>query len=154
MKTSCEMNKNVLFDENSMGITQESLKRLRDILLSKSAHRIRIVEAPTGEMLAGFFIYDYDLDEWSFTGDGFRTDNGGEGGAGYNTAKVLLMGLGIWSHVDFEPNWVFPLNMLYSKEAIQQALNRYVGDRLDWVGQEIPFRIIETKPEYIRGQIR
>jgi len=85
----------LIYDENTFGITERSLKMLRNTLAKRINHRIAVVEVPTDEICCGFLILDKDAQEAVFTGDGFRTDNGGEGGAGYKSAKALLNVLGI-----------------------------------------------------------
>jgi len=85
----------VIYDESTFGITEKSLKMLRNALAERIDHRITVVEVPTDEICCGFLILDKDVEEAVFSGDGFRTDNGGEGGAGYKSAKALLQVFGI-----------------------------------------------------------
>ena len=80
----------IIFDESTFGITERSLKMLRDTLAERIDHRLAVIEVPTDQICCGFLILDKDAQEAIFTGDGFRTDNGGEGGAGYKSAKALL----------------------------------------------------------------
>lgn len=97
----------MLFDENSFGITQRSLKILRDTLARKIDHLIIVVEVPTNALCCGYFIID-QKGEATWTGDGFRLDRGGEGGAGYKSAEALLSIYGIsvfpWEIVNFDDN--------------------------------------------------
>ena len=89
--------RDVIFYEETFGITQKSLKSLRDTLARSIDHRICVVEIITNELLCGFLIFDRDTGIVTFTGDGFRTDGGGEGGAGYRSAQALfdLFGIGL-----------------------------------------------------------
>jgi hypothetical protein len=80
----------VLFDENTFGNTQASLKALRDTLAERRDNRIIIMHVPTRYPCFGYMIFDADQQIAVFTGDGFREDNLGEGGAGYRSARVLL----------------------------------------------------------------
>ena len=95
----------VYFDINSFGITQRSLKILRDTLAERSKNHIAVVEVPTNDLCCGFFIFDKDLREAVWTGDGFRTDRCGEGGSGYRSAEALFMLYRIrplfWDTIDF-----------------------------------------------------
>lgn len=100
------MIRKVNFDENSFGITQRSLKILRDTLARKVDHEILVVEVPTNALCCGYFIFDAVTNDATFTGDGFRLDRGGEGGAGYGSAEALLQIYGIhvyqWVTIDFD----------------------------------------------------
>jgi len=80
----------IIYDESTFGITEKSLKMLRNTLAERIDHRVAVVEVPTDQICCGFLVLDKDAQEAIFTGDGFRTDNGGEGGAGYKSAKALL----------------------------------------------------------------
>ena len=80
----------VLFYEDSLGITQRSLKVLRDTLARSIDHRLAVVEAQTSDITCGYLILDADTGVATFTGDGFRHDGGGEGGAGYTSALKLI----------------------------------------------------------------
>lgn len=82
---------NIDYDLNSFGITERSLRVLRNALAEKIDHKIAVVEAPTSDLCCGYFIFDqYQAGRVVFTGDGFRTDGGGEGGAGYKSARALF----------------------------------------------------------------
>ena len=80
----------LIFDENTFGITQASLKMLRNELAKRCEHRIDIVQVQTDDICCGYLILDLTTNEAVFTGDGFRTDGGGEGGAGFRTAYILI----------------------------------------------------------------
>lgn len=94
----------VIFDENNFGVTQRSLKALRSALsyAAVAGHEIGIVEVPTGSLCCGFLVVDKITNSAVFTGDGFRTDGGGEGGAGYRSALGLVTLFGGSSL------WIFP----------------------------------------------
>lgn len=85
----------IKFDENTFGITQRSLKVLRDTLIEKVKSRIAVVEIPTNDLCCGYLILDKNHNEAVYTGDGFRMDRCGEGGAGYRSAEALFGLLGI-----------------------------------------------------------
>ena len=82
--------KHVIFDENSFGITQRSLKILRDTLARGIDQHIAVIEVPTNDICCGYLILNKDAGIATFTGDGFRADGGGEGGAGYRSAQAIL----------------------------------------------------------------
>jgi len=48
----------VYFDVNSFGVTQRSLKILRDALAERLKNYIAVVEVPTNDLCCGFFIFD------------------------------------------------------------------------------------------------
>lgn len=85
----------VVFDENSFGNTQRSLKILIDVLVSKFDRAVAVVQVQTTTLCCGFFIFDYEERCAYWTGDGFRTDGGGEGGAGYRSAEAFFSILGL-----------------------------------------------------------
>jgi len=93
-----------LLYEDALGITQRSLKVLRDTIARSMDHRLAVVEVETSDITCGYLILDADTGIATFTGDGFRHDSGGEGGAGYRSALKLidLFGLKIqvWENFD------------------------------------------------------
>lgn len=80
----------LIYDTESFGITQKSLKMLRNALVSNYKDKILVVEVPTSDILCGFLIFNKTEGSVTWSGDGFRTDRGGEGGRGYKTALNLL----------------------------------------------------------------
>lgn len=85
----------VNFEEKNFGITIKSLTELRNLLADKLHHRIVIFQIKTSELTCGFLVFDWEYQNASFTGDGFRTDGGGEGGAGFKSAGILFNLFGI-----------------------------------------------------------
>ena len=88
----------VLYDRKTFGITQLSLKMLRDTLAERINREISVLEIPTNDICSGFLILDHDEKAAIFTGDGFRTDNCDEGGAGCRAALALFGIYGIDVH--------------------------------------------------------
>lgn len=86
-------------DEETLGITQRSVDQLRAILCAAHENEITILQVPTDDITCGYLIADHTLKAATFSGDGFRTDGGGEGGAGMKTAQRLLelLGIGDWN---------------------------------------------------------
>ncbi|RLA96195.1 MAG: hypothetical protein DRG69_01545 [Deltaproteobacteria bacterium] len=140
--------KNVIFRENSFGITQKSLKILRNTLTFCVNHPVAVVELPTNDLCCGFFIFDKYTELAVFTGDGFRKDRAGEGGAGYNTAEALFGVFGIrrliWDEVNLDE--------------IYQGKTEIIRARLLKVAQEIANTLTNTdfvipadkNPQYVR----
>ena len=93
----------VTVDENTFGVTCRSLKMLRDTMALRATHQLAIVEIPTFDLCCGFLIFDQDSSEAIFTGDGFRSDKQGEGGAGFITAIALLRIFGFSSWTTWDP---------------------------------------------------
>lgn len=142
----------IVFDPNSFGITEKSLRMLRNTLAEKINREIYVVEVPTNDLCCGYFIFDLLTGSATFTGDGFRTDGGGEGGAGYKSAKALLNLYGIYPVVAEGVNF----DAFYVRHIVENEL----GNRLKEVAEEIiiscrirdeDFRKpASNRPEYIR----
>lgn len=140
----------IVYDPNSFGITEKSLKMLRNILAEKINREIYVVEVLTNNLCCGYFIFDLLDGSATFTGDGFRTDGGGEGGAGYKSANVLLSLYGIYPFVT-EVGTLGEVLALPKDE---------IGDWLKKVAEEIivsgrirdaDFRKpADNRPEYVR----
>lgn len=92
----------LIFNIEAFGITSKSLKMLRNILSNSLQDEILILEIQTEEILCGFLIFNKTNNSVSWTGDGFRTDGGGEGGRGYKAAYKLieLFGARVWQVYD------------------------------------------------------
>jgi len=90
--------KNIIIDEDTFGITQGSLRMLRNALARNINQYIVIFEVPTNNLRCGFMILNKNTCMATFTGDGFRVDGGGEGEAGYKSAYTLfgLFGIGVY----------------------------------------------------------
>jgi len=139
----------IIFNPNTFGITQKSLKMLRDALAEKVNHRIVVVEVPTDDVCCGYFIFDWELQNATWTGDGFRTDGGGEGGAGYRSAKVLFSLFGIWLiHHSEQVN----CKEIYSlqKGQTQRQLKALAAKIASEIIQEEFFKPRERQPGYVR----
>jgi hypothetical protein len=139
----------VNFDVNSFGITQRSLKMLRDALAQGIAHHVAVVEVPTNDLCCGFFIFDRELKSAVWTGDGFRRDRAGEGGAGYRSAETLfdLYGLRaiLWEPVNIEEVYILPGEKISGLLlGIAQKIANEIDDR--------DFRLpLERMPGYVRS---
>lgn len=87
--------KTISYNIDSFGITEKSLRNLRNELARRIDNAIDIIQVNTGDITCGYLIVDYTKGDAYFTGDGFRTDYGGEGGAGMATADKLLQLYGL-----------------------------------------------------------
>lgn len=88
----------IILHHDTLGVTQPALLALRNELAARITHHIVVFEVPTAEAYCqtyGFFIVDLDVKEVAIIGDGFRSDEGGEGGAGHRAAQALLAIYGI-----------------------------------------------------------
>lgn len=147
----------VIHDPNAMGVTQRSLKNLRDTIAQKLDHQIAVIEVPTTDECCGFMIFDWDTKSATFTGEGFRLDECGEGGAGYKTAKALFRIFGIqygtWDRVDFGP--YIDINLGLDEEAARafewmSNLARHIADSIPRTDYKKP---IDSNPDYLRGLV-
>jgi len=138
----------IVFDVNTFGITQRSLKMLRDALAGSLTHRIAVVEVPTNNLCCGYFIFDWEWQNATFTGDGFRTDKAGEGGAGYRSAEALFTLYRInpipWEAVNLEEIYTLPEKEI---EKLLLKLSRKIGNEL---GDGEFSRPVDKTPYYIR----
>lgn len=84
----------VTLHRETLGVTQPALKALRDELALRIDHEICVFQVPSqdgdGCDAYGFFLVDKTTNEITIIGDGFRGDNGGEGGKGHRAAQALL----------------------------------------------------------------
>lgn len=139
----------VIFDVNTFGITQRSLKMLRNSIAARYTHRIAVIEVPTSNSCCGFLVLDRDERESIWTGDGFRIDGGGEGGAGYRTAQALFNMFRLvsipWEMVNFEEVYTKPEKEI---ESWLMSLSQEITDSLE---EEKYRRPSESMPNYLRG---
>lgn len=139
----------VVYDPRTFGKTQKSLKMLRNALAEKINHRIVVVKVPTNDVCCGYFIFDWELQDATWTGDGFRTDGGGEGGAGYRSAKVLFSLFGIWlihhsEQVNFDK--IYSLQEGQTQQQLKALAAKIAGE----IREEEFFKPWERQPEYVR----
>lgn len=89
----------VFLHEESLGITRNALKAMRDELVKRYSNKLVVYQVPSGDKAHaegyGFAIVDTTRSEVVFVGDGFREDGGGEGGAGHRSVQALLFVFGV-----------------------------------------------------------
>jgi len=144
----------VVFDENNFGITQKSLKAFRNALsyAAVAGDEVGIVEVPTGSLCCGFLVVTRITNSAVFTGDGFRTDGGGEGGAGYRSALGLVILFG------GSPSWILrwetaiDVSVLYSgnSDAVRTILAGIAEKTKGLIRYWSP---VDAAPRYLRGGI-
>jgi len=140
----------IIFDPDSFGITQRSLVMLRNSLAERINHSIAVVEVRTSDLCLGYFIFDKNQGEAVWTGDGFRNDYGGEGGAGFITAEILFSVYGI------RPSWYYSMQL---NDIYLPSTGMSISDRLLKLAKEVGAMVqdkdfiipAEQRPEYVRG---
>lgn len=141
----------VIFDIDAFGITRRSLKILRNTLAEKASHRICVFEIPTNELCCGFLILDWEWQNAAYTGDGFRADRGGEGGAGYKTAEAIFQVFGIqplpWDPINLEPI----LTGAVPEERAEDYLKGMFQKIADEVSESQFKRPVDSQPGYTRA---
>lgn len=85
----------LIHDPETCGITTASLKMLRDAIAERFKNRIAVLQLDSTNITCGFLVLDLDDKIGVWSGDGFRPEEGGEGGAGYRTAQVIFRLFGI-----------------------------------------------------------
>lgn len=86
----------------SIGNTQLSLQALRNSLARSIDNPIKVLEISTCDQLTSFLVIDGASNTAVWTGNGFRQDLLGEGGAGLNSAKILFQLFNIKVSVIFD----------------------------------------------------
>jgi len=149
----------VKFEENTIGVTINSYRKLKDELVDRYRHRICMIGVQTSDATLGFFIHDEDTDEWVFTGDGFRSDGFGEGGYGYRAAIDLIRDFGLLRHLsireevldiyDYAPNDCREIREAGGFDDVREAVgyhpvNRGTQELLDGFAEENADLIVVT----------
>jgi len=116
----------IKFELDTLGITKESLDYLKKVIADGEFSFA--VESHTGVITCGFFLYDVEIDQWYYSGDGFRSDCGGEGGRGYKDAIEIFEKEGIKVKKCDIP---LIYGRDYSEGGIQNVLDRYRDDVLN-----------------------
>jgi len=138
----------IKYSIDSFGITHKSLKILRDTLAMSIGNDIAVAEIRTSDLCCGFLIVNKTRNEATFTGDGFRTDDGGEGGAGYRSAQALLSLFGL-SFFDVYP--MEPVNIEICQGNIENVKSKLL-DMANELKKIAEYHCpMERRPQYIRG---
>ena len=142
----------VYFDEESFGITQRSLKVLRDALARSIDHQIAVVEVPTNDLCSGFLILNKSTGIATFTGDGFRMDGGGEGGAGRKSAMALLTIYGIIPILWEPESCQISIDEIYQgeKEKVKRKILNLAKDISKTLTKRDYIKVSKKRPYYVR----
>jgi len=129
----------------SIGGTRPSLKALRDELAQRFDHEITVVEVQHPDnVTCGFAIFDFTGGELVLVANGFRYDQGGEGGAGYRAA-IALNALFVGSSIPvFEGISMRTYNEWFERRRVMLEL---IEDSLD---RELFERFLSGDFEYCR----
>lgn len=123
----------VKFNTSSFGITRKSLWEFRNILAGLISDKILVVRVNTGGITCGFFIFE-EVSEGQvtayWTGDGFRTDGGGEGGRGHAMAMNVLriFGVNYLDYYDDDNSVIKAWDNLHSSSQDEQAIVKAITD--------------------------
>jgi len=141
----------VRLDQDSLGITERSLKVLRDEIARRVDHDLMVLEIPTSDITCGYLIVDRTAREAVFTGDGFRTDGGGEGGAGYRAAEAYL------DLFRLKAYFAEPVDMTDAYMGNTEPLIARLSELAQEALENSPDRFMapsNTTPSYMRGHLR
>jgi len=148
----------VSLDEETLGITERSLKVLRDEIARRVDHDLMVLpawladrEIPTSDITCGYLIVDRTANQAVFTGDGFRTDGGGEGGAGYRAAEAYL------DIFRLKPYFTEPVDMTEAYTGNTKPVIASLSELAQEALENSPDRFMapsNTTPSYLRGHLR
>jgi len=130
----------------TLGVTLRALKALRDELAQRIDHALLVFQVPSRDGshcdIYGFFLVDRTAGEIVIIGDGFRGDNGGEGGNGHRAAQALLAIYGLLP-IKVEPEKA----VLYRED---KSLYQEITDKMLELAEECDFKIAwGNLPKYI-----
>lgn len=139
---------------DSFGITQRALKRLRDELCRRFEHDIVVFEWSNHNILCGYLIIDDTTKEIIVIGDSFRTDDGGEGGAGRKSAEALFLLMGIRvEHIsipEYEPDFEQDdQNRDKYRKLVEASVEETIKN--EYGGMIFAAKISDSKPQYVRS---
>lgn len=137
------MNYNLTLHRETLGVTLRALKQLRDELAERIQHELLVFQVPSQDGshcdIYGFFLVDRTAKEIVIIGDGFRGDNGGEGGNGHRAAQALLAIYGL-KPVEMMPEDAirYREDISVYDEAIAKVLELAEEYRFEIAQQKIP----------------
>jgi hypothetical protein len=115
----------VVYDENTLGFTQNSINFLRTSLAERINSEIAVIEVPAGGSQCGFLIIARDMDETIWSGHGFRQDYNGVGGRAYRKLVELfaILGVRVQSFDSFALSEKYP-QMIYDSHDTRDVENK------------------------------
>ena len=141
----------LIYDDDTFGITINSLKMLRNEIAKRLDHVICVLQIATGDITCGYLIHDKTDNVLIWTGDGFRTDGGGEGGAGFKTVIALFH---LWGNRTLEISYQELIAECKQLEADYLDINKFINVVWQRYEKEIElfyFTPSENVPIYLRG---
>jgi hypothetical protein len=143
----------IVYDLSSFGITGKSLRVLRNAIVDNIKDEIAVVQIQTDDILCGFLLLNKTKRTAVWSGDGFRTDNGGEGGRGYKAAIKMLDSFGLnYDYLLSDSSAIaFKQALIYKEDeaAFYQGLLWATNDVSRNVGRFSDFKCIYDKiPSY------
>jgi len=139
----------VSYTADSFGISRISLRNLRDWIADHRDQKMCILQIHTDHLCCGFACILKNGSAF-YTGDGFRTDGGGEGGAAYRSALALMKLFGINFDVVFDHHFDFLPSVFTTHEhyhsVVKQKLLSQLNEYIDW---ELTFKK-PGDPQYLR----
>jgi len=131
------------------GITRRSLQKLRNDIADNRTHKMVAVVVRTSDIGCGIALVDLTSRSIHWSGDGFRTDGGGEGGAGYRGAMAMLKAWGLCYFED--PSYIINPGKNIVKHPYKRVLGEYCEDVLDHVAADPYYDFVvpgDTYPQY------
>jgi hypothetical protein len=134
-----------------------SLQILRNSLARSIDHSIKVFEVKTCEQLTSFLLIDLSDNTAVWTGDGFRQDLMGEGGAGLNSAKILFLLFNIKVSVIFDildlvatERISFDAPDEVQNIVLETILRDFITKNAQDIQNADAIQIADQMPEYIR----
>ena len=157
--------KHLNYTLSACGISQASLRRLRDILARWYDSKVVIIAVITGDYTYGYLVIENALGDAFWTGDGFRHDGGGEGGAAAVAARALLAIYGVTELQYWEKVNLCPGNELLRMEEGSGVENSVLKgiEKLRGLFQKVVVEVVSDsdyellsskQPQYIRHLVR
>ena len=130
--------------EETLGVPHLALQAIRDELAERIQHELLVFQVPSVAGahcdIYGFFLVDKTAGEIVVVGDGFRGDNGGDGGKGHRAAQALLAIYGLR-----------PIEMMLAfRYRDDPSLYREITDKVVEIAEDYRFEIARQKtPQYV-----
>jgi len=139
----------------NIGNTQLSLQVLRNSLARAIDHSIKVFEIATCDQLTSFLVIDNTTQTAVWTGNGFRQDLMGEGGAGLHSAKILFLLFNIKASVIFDVLDLSPVqNINHPTETqniiLETILRDFLTKNTDDIRNADVIMVADQVPSYVR----
>ena len=145
------MEYSLFIHSDTFGTTQKALEALRNELAQRLNHVVHVVLVPSEDRHSegyGIFVVDSTVKEVAVVGDGFRVDNGGEGGKGHRAATALMSIYGIVPITgDDTLNYIQPLDPAERAE-IQKKFREGADNCIELASAFPAIELIKKMPMY------